>query len=435
MVVSSVRDAYLNHASRMVHGYYELRSGKLHFEITVEDAAAHGTLQTAAEEGPPGEALNRAAKKLAAGAGTFSASEPAIAAWGRGDFERAVMLDPAFAQAWVSWVQQTASTRDPVRALEIVQRALAQPRLDSPIDKARLELASASLREDGAARLAASRELAVLIPYDPSVLASVAALDMSARSFAAAVKDYQRTVAADPADSSLLNQLGYAQALGGDLDGARKTFAQYGRGPGEDAVNALDSLGEALFLNGKFEEAQQQFEAAYRKDPKFLDGETLWKAAHARWLAAPRDSANLQAADKIAQSYFAARASAQDPLLGWRRAIWLYETGRRQQAVELLSHIPAGNPALSGLAQQQLAVWNTPLSADSDLEKAKAAYLGADPVSDGLVRTFYASALLRAGRKDEARELLRNWPLPPRDVSTLASLLYPEYLALRQQVN
>lgn len=440
VVVSSVRDAYLNRASRMVHGYYESRSGKLHFEIAVEDAVTHGTLQTGAENGPPGEALNRAAKSLASGARTFAASEPAIAAWGAGDFERAVMLDPAFTQAWVSWAQQLASINDKVRALDLVQRALAQPHLDSPIDKARLELASASFREDDAARLNASRALAALIPYDPSVLAAVAELDLSARNFAQAAKDYQRTLDAERSNTGLLNQLGYAQALAGDLDGASKSFAEYGRGPGEDAVNSLDSMGEAWFINGKFPQAQEEFERAYRKDPKFLDGEPLWKAAHARWLAAPQDTANIAAADKIAETYFALRAAAQDPLLNWRRATWFYETGRRQQAVDLLSHGPASNPAAALLAKQQLQVWNSPLPASSDptpsnLGKLKDAYLHSDPVNDGLSRTLYAAALLHAGRNNDARDLLERWPLPPRGESPFESLLYPEYLDLRKQLD
>jgi TolA-binding protein len=433
VAVATVRDAYLDHASRMIHGYYELRSGHLHFELMVEDAASHQALATAAEDGPPAVALNRAAKNLASEAHTFDGPESAVDAWGRGDFEHAVMLDPSFAQAWVSWAQQLVSMGDKARALDVVQRALAQPKLDSPIDKARLELAMGTLRNDDAQRLQASRTLASLIPYDPSLLAAVADLDMATRNFTAAAKDYQLTHQANPSDAAALNLLGYAQALAGDLDAARKSFAEYGRGPGDDAVNAIDSLGEALFINGKFDDAQSQFEDAYRKDPKFLDGETIWKAAHACWLAAPQDRANLAAADKIADAFFAGRAAAQDPLLDWRRAFWLYETGRRQQAMDLLNRASASNPIMAALAKQQLQLWNSPLPS-SPLETLKAAYLHSDPVNDGLPRTLYAAALLKAGQKNDARELLQRWPLPPRGESPLESLMYPEYLDLRKQL-
>jgi hypothetical protein len=70
----------------------------------------------------------------------------------------------------------------------------------------------------------------------------------------------------------------------GNLDEAKSTFEQYGKRSGQ-AINALDSLGEAMFLNGRFGDAEKTFLDAYRKDPSFLEGVDLWKAAHARWLA------------------------------------------------------------------------------------------------------------------------------------------------------
>jgi tetratricopeptide (TPR) repeat protein len=437
----TVRDAYLEHAARLVHGYYEMRSGKLHFEIAVEDATNHRMLGTAAEDGQPEEAINRAAKSLAAGAREFPASPAAATAWGQGDFERAVALDPGFALAWLGWAQKLSAGGDNPGALEVLQRALTQPELDSSpalnskIDTARLELAAATLRQDDGARLEATRKLAQLIPYDPALLSSLGELDMAARNFAAAAQDYQLARQADPADFGLFNSLGYAQALAGNIDEARKAFEEYGRGPGEDAVNALDSLGEALFVNGKFDEAERQFLDAYKKDPKFLEGDAVWKAAHARWLASYERAGNLEAANRIADQYFQDRAKARDPLLTWRRANWLYETGRRQQAVDLLMHAPENNPTAAAVAKQQLEVWNNPQPVTTDLGKLEEAYRRADPVNDGLPRVLYAEALLRAGRKKEARDLLQRWPLPVREESTLQSLLYPKYLELRKSLD
>jgi Tfp pilus assembly protein PilF len=430
----TVRDAFLEHTARLVHGYYELRSGKLHFEISVEDATDHRTLGTSAADGEPADAMNRAAKALAAGASVFPASEAATAAWGRQDYERAVTLDPTFALAWLAWAQQASSSGDRPKALDLVQRGLAQPALDSSLDQAQLQLAAANLSQDDAARLTASRKLSELIPFDPAQLTSLAELDMADRNFAAAARDYQLAHMADPSESGVLNSLGYAQALAGNLDEARKSFQEYGRGPGESAINSIDSLGEALFVNGKFDEAERQFLDAYKKDPKFLQGETLWKAAHARFLAG-----DLPAADKLAGQYFQDRAKARDPLLTWRRANWLYETGRREQAVDLLMHAPDATPSAIAAAKQQLTIWNAPqLSggdpAGGDLEKLKESYRHSDPVNDGLPRIFYAEALLHAGRKDEARELLKRWPLPIRDNAPLQSLLYPKFLELRRNL-
>ena len=64
---------------------------------------------------------------------------------------------------------------------------------------------------------------------------------------------------------------------------------------------------------------------------------------------------------------------------------------------------------------------------DDDIEIA--------PAADGLPRTLYAGALAQAGRADEARALLRLWPLPdsPGD-PVLQSLLYPKFLELRKSL-
>jgi len=424
---AAVRDAYLERATRLVHGYFEMRSGKLHFEIEVEDTGTHRMIQTAAEGGELAGAMNRAATILDAGARAFPASAAAVDAWGQGHYERAVALDPDFALAWLGWIDQTAASSDPARTVEarqaaageIAERALARPGLRSPIDRARLELAAATLRQDGAAQLAAMRKLVELIPADPALLGALAETEMNLRHFTDAARDYQDLARADPGNLGVRNQLGYAQAFMGDLDGARKSFEEYGRQPGQ-AVNALDSLGEACFLNGKFDLAERAFLDAYQKDPAFAQGAELWKAAHARWLAG-----DLAGADQIAQRYWQDRAKAHDSLLEWRRANWLYETGRREQAVQLLMQ------ASADVAQRQIQVWNNPQSIPSDLANLEKAYQHAIPTSDGLLRTLYADALVRAGRKDDARSLVKLWPLPEQ-TDLLQALMYPKFIELRK---
>jgi Flp pilus assembly protein TadD len=423
---AAVRDAYLERATRLVHGYFEMRSGKLHFEIEVEDAGAHRMIQTASENGDPLEAMNRAAKLLDPGARAFPASAAAVSQRGPGQYESAVALDPNFALAWLDWIQQLAGSGDAPRAKEIAEQALARPALQSPIDRARLELVAATLRQDSAARLAASRKLAELIPADPAVLGALAELEMNARRFTEAAHDYQDLLLADPGNPNAGNLLGYAQAFAGDLDGARKTFDAYGRQSGQAAVNALDSMGEAYFVNGKFDQAERAFLDAYGKDPAFLQGATLWKAAHARWLAG-----DLARADKIMEQYWQLRAKARDPVLAWRRANWLYETGRRDQAAQLLMHAP---PETAEVAQRQLQVWSNLASMPSDLAALERSYQESTPVRDGLVRTLYAQALVRAGRKAEAKSLVKLWPVPEETDSPLQALMYPKFIELRKQL-
>jgi tetratricopeptide (TPR) repeat protein len=431
LAAAAVRDAYLERATRMVHGYFEMRSGKLHFEIDVEDAGTHRMIQTAAEDGDISDAMNRAAKILAPGARAFPASAAAVDAWGQGQYQRAVTLDPDFGLAWLGWIEQTAASSDPARASEareIAERALARPGLRSPVDRAHLELAAATLRQDDTARLAAARKLAELIPADPALVGALAEMEMNARRFTDAARDYQDMARADPANLGARNELGYAQAFAGDLEGARKSFEEYGREPGQ-AVNAVDSLGEALFINGKFDQAERSFLDAYQKNPALLEGVTLWKAAHAQWLAG-----DLTGADRTMERHWQDRAKAHDPLLAWRRANWLYETGRRDSAMELLKmdiQTTRAPPEAAEVAQRQLRVWNNLASVPSDLAELEKAYRRSNPLSDGLVRTLYAEALARAGRKDEARSLVKLWPLPEQ-TDLLQGLMYPKFIELRK---
>jgi tetratricopeptide (TPR) repeat protein len=415
LAVETMRDARLESATRIVHGYFDRREGRLHFEVALEDPERRKMISTSVVEGAPLEAMSSIANRFASGVRAFSTSNAeAAAAWGRGDNELAVGLDPDFGTAWLAWTQKLANTGDARGALDVASRALMRSGLRSPIERTQIELLSASLMHDEAGRRAALQKLAKLAPADPAPLLTLAQLETAARRFPQAANAYREAIQAGANAPAIENQLGYAEALAGNLDAARKAFEAYGRQP-EDATNALDSLGACLFMNGKFDEAEKAFLDAYAKDPAFLNGETLWKAAHARWL-----KGDLKGADELLTRYW-----KQGPLASWRHATWLYETGRREQAVMMLGE--AGD-----VAAKQLAVWNDPGAVPRDLDALRQAYERSDPVNDGLVRTFYAAALLRAGNKDEARKLVARWPLPEMGDSLLQSLMYPQFLELKK---
>jgi tetratricopeptide (TPR) repeat protein len=419
LTVETVRDARLESATRVVHGYFDRRERALHFEVAVEDPQRRKMISTSVVEGAPLEAINSIASKVGSGIRAFSTSNAeATAAWGRGDHERALALDPDFGEAWLAWTRKLASTGDARGALEIASRALMRNGLRGPIERAQIELLSASLTHDDEGRRKALRKLAQLAPADPSPWLTLAELETTARRFPEAARAYREAMQAGANAPALENQLGYTEALAGNLDAARKEFERYGRLP-DQATNALDSLGEALFMNGKFGEAEKAFLDAYGKDPAFLNGETLWKAAHARWL-----KGDLPGADELLQRYW-----PHSSLESWRHASWLWETGRHEQAVMLLMASP---PEAGDLARKQIAVWNDPAAIPTDLAMLQQAYERADPVNDGLVRTFYAAALLKAGRKDDARAMAARWPLPALGDSLVQSLMYPQYLELRK---
>jgi tetratricopeptide (TPR) repeat protein len=427
MRVETVRDAYLNRATRFVHGYFTRRGAGLHFQMEIEDPARHKMVVAQAADGTVLFAMSDVARKLAAGARPFStANQDAVAAWGRGEFERAVTIDPDFGTGWSYWAQQLAGSGKQAEAGAVAARALARPSLRSPLDRARLQLISATIEKNTAARNSALSALVRMSPNDISLLGALAETETLARRFSAAADLYRRILQIDPGNAVALNSLGYAEANAGHLDAAAKALEQYGKSL-DQSTNSLDSLGEVYFMNGRFAEAERYFQQAYRRDPRFLAGSTLMKAAYAHWLGG-----DLAGADAIFQRYRDDRMNQKDATAIWREATWLYATGRREPAIAKLKEASADQPQL---VQRQLAVWRGEAQAPKDLPALKKLYDGAVPPNDGEFRTFYAAALAAASKKGEASALLARWPLPESGGDPLfQSLVYPEFMKLRREL-
>jgi tetratricopeptide (TPR) repeat protein len=420
----TVSEAYRARATRFVHGYFTRRD-KLRFQIEVEDAATHKMTSRTNGDGELLAAMNGVAKTLEPAARPFSTSNPeALAAWGRGENERAVSIDPDFGGAWLTWVQQLANAGNAPRAGEVAAQALARPQLRSPLERAQIEIVAATIHRDSEAQLKGMLALSQLEPADTTLLENVAAAEVAARRFADAIAHYQTLRRLDPANVVVTNSLGYAEAFAGNLDAARQALEDYGKQP-DQKTNSLDSLGEVDFLHGRFAEAEKYFMEAHQTNPKFLSGRDLLKAAYARWLGG-----DLQGAQPIMQQYFEFRSNVHDPLLEWRKAVWEYETGSHETAIGMLQKMPENE---AGLAEKQLAVWRGTVPPPSDLAALKTAYEHTVPQVDGEVRTFYAAALLVAGQKDEARKLLVLWPLPEAGGDSLfQAMIYPKFIELRR---
>jgi tetratricopeptide (TPR) repeat protein len=456
---SNVSDGYMKQATRFVHAYFTGHAPTLRFEIEVEDAARHKITTSASETGNVLTVMNAAAKWIAPEAHAFPSPNPeAVEAWGRGEYERAVGLDPDFGEAWLAWAETLQHAGDTARAVEVASQALSRSSLRSELDRARIALFSADARHDADAREKALTELARLSPSNPALLTALAETAMNGRHFRDAAGHYRELEKLEP-NTNITNLLGYAEAFAGDLEAARKALERYGREPGQQA-NSFDSLGEVYFMRGKFAEAEQYFLQAHRSNPSLLAGQDLLKSAYAHWLAgdtalraptrgtagkgisrsgsashgaasAPELSgADLKGADALMAQFLQFRRNQKDAMLAWHEASWLYATGRQEQAVAKLADVPNRQ-----LAHRQLAVWNGEVALPHDLAALKQRFESTPPSADSQVRVLYAAALIAADQKEEARPLLELWPMPwaPGD-ALLESWVLPKFMELRASV-
>ncbi|HVO97701.1 MAG TPA: hypothetical protein VMT15_06520 [Bryobacteraceae bacterium] len=417
---ASIGEAYLERANRFVHGYFSKRGSTLELTVEVEDAAKHKMVATEQTDGTALAAVSKLAKRLDPKAEPFSTdNEAALEAWGKGDFEKAVAMDPAFGAAWLSWVETKARSGDTEGAIEVAGRALDHP-VKSEVDGLRIALARATLRKDSQGEHDALMKLTARA-VDPQLLATLGALEMRTREFALAEGDYKKILSEDPENAEAMNQLGYACGLQGKTGEAEAVYARYAKLPGQEA-NSFDSLGEVYFMNGKFAEAEKAFLRAHEIDAAFLSGEDLRKAAYAHWLAG-----DLAGADAEFQKFLEFRAKLHDGTIEWQHAGWEYATGRTAQA---LARLAKSSPPQSIV---QAHVWRGEINLPSDLDQLKKAYESSVPTADGLYRTLYAEALAAQGHRDEARKLAVRWPLPESaGEPVLQSLVFPKYVALRR---
>jgi tetratricopeptide (TPR) repeat protein len=417
---ASIDEAYLENSNRFVHGYFTKTANALRLTVEVEDSATHKMVSTEQIDGPVLTSVSALAKRIEPKSEAFATSnEEAVAAWGQGEFEKAVTLDPAFGPAWLSWIETLARKGDTASAVEVASRALQHP-VKSEIDGLRIELARATLQKDAPAEHEALLKLTVHVA-DPVLLTNLGAMEMRAREFALAQGDYKKILAEQPQNADALNKLGYAYGCEGKVSEAEAAFAQYAKDPGHEA-NSFDSQGEVYFMNGKFADAEKAFLHSHDLNAALLAGGELRKAAFAHWLAG-----DLPGADKIFVRYLEFRQKLKDPTMEWQLAVWHFVTGRKDQAIAELQKSTFPQAAV------EVRIWRGEAKLPSNLDELKRAYDATEPSSDGLFRTIYAEALVANGQKDEAKTLIARWPLPDNAGDPiLQSLVFPKYLALRR---
>jgi len=260
-------------------------------------------------------------------------------------------------------------------------------------------------------------------PYDPQVWQTAAEAALTAKDHKSAIEAFRKILESEPRNVVAWNTLGYAQAFAGDLEGAKRSLDEYRKLLPKDA-NALDSLGEVHFYHGKFDEAERYFLEAFELNNASLAGGELYRAALSRFLAG--DTAK---ADEHMKRYLEFRRANNDAATELHHAIWLYTTGRPEQARQKAGALtlPAakaqlviwdlvegkGNPSI--LNRPEWQGWKLMLERRPSDAAAwwRRAYDGSSLIAGNEARVMLAWALRESNQLEESRKLLEKWPLPP----------------------
>ncbi len=354
-------------AGRLGYGTYIVAGGRLHVDLTIEDANTRKMARVLSASGAPGDVIAVGAalaagisnqttafdtRSLEALRGYSEAMEMADVSQAASRLEQAIAADPNYGPAYRMLAQLELQHRDRDGSVATLTRALARGGALGGIERARIAVDLASLQNEPQLKLRALAALVKLDPNDAGAWQALGALALNRREFAQSVEAYRNLLEREPQDFNSWNQLGYAAAYLGDLDTARDALRHYA-GLRPTDLNPLDSLGDVNLLCGRFREAEQAYLRAAAKDPNFRNNGEYFKAAMARlW------TGDVAGAGALAARYHQARAAAHDPLVEFRKAQWTWLTGRRKEACRQMEVFARGSlNDVAPRAWTELALW------------------------------------------------------------------------------
>jgi tetratricopeptide (TPR) repeat protein len=263
--------------------------------------------------------------------------------------------------------------------MEVLRQGAARPTLADSADRAQVVSELSALSGDRGSLAAALEKQAQTLGSDAQAWARASEAWIRAQRPDQAEKVLTQALKLTPAIPEYLNQLAYARAYQGNVQGATAALDQYRKlRPGDP--NALDSMGDVYYFNSRFVEASGFYREAYKLNPNFFNGISLLKAAYARlW------TGDMDGAARTFEEYRRAREMKSDPATPINHAEFLFFSGKRSEGWQLLQNVAGqwaekGQGPLASRAYSLAAIWSLVLG---DAEKAKALAAKARSASGG----------------------------------------------------
>jgi tetratricopeptide (TPR) repeat protein len=426
-------------ATQLAYGQYVERNGRLEAQLTLEDVRNPSNTKVISATVPAGDVIGAAtalARQISPKPAAYGTRNPqALAGYIRaleaGDgavmevgLNVAIAADPDFAPPYRLLAELKLQHQDRPGALATIEQALARGNAIPELERARLELVGAELRGAPEARQKALARLAQLDSSDPATWRALAETSMARHDYRTAAEGYRKALELQPDDPLLINAVGYADAQAGDLDAAMKALRRYQTLRPNEA-NPLDSMGDVNMMAGRFHEAGEFFFESAKKEPNFNNNGGLLKAAIAQLLSGDPAGANT-----IAERYLQARAEAKDPIVDYRRAEWMWISGRRKAAAQQMGAFALANEKgpmreMASRAYAELVTWSMMLGdreVAARLAQQALALAGPNSAGNALVARFFS--LPPAGASEWVLRAEQQFPGPQQTAIKNFALAY-----------
>jgi tetratricopeptide (TPR) repeat protein len=181
-------------------------------------------------------------------------------------FQQAAAKDPGFALAQVGLANTAGTAKE---FFDAVARAVALADKASEPEKLVICALDAGAKGEPSRQQDCLTRLVAACPDDERAHNQMGAFHFVRQDYSAAVAEYERASAINPAFSQPYNQKGYAYRFLGKYAEAEQAFKKYIELIPNDP-NPYDSYAELLMKMGRFEESIKSYERALSVDPNFV---------------------------------------------------------------------------------------------------------------------------------------------------------------------
>ena len=193
-------------------------------------------------------------------------SEKLRATDARAFFQQAAAKDPGFALAQVGLANSSGTAKE---FFDAVARATLLADKASEPERLLICALDAGAKGEPARQKDCLTKLVAACPDDERAHNQMGAYHFGRQDYAAAVAEYRKATAINPAFSQPYNQMGYAYRFLGQYDEAERAFKKYIELIPTDP-NPYDSYAELLMKMGRFEDSIRSYEKALSVDPNFV---------------------------------------------------------------------------------------------------------------------------------------------------------------------